>query len=110
MPRAPFRVSALIAQAHLRFAAARNIALEDVLAAFSVSTKDVEDDERELPVELVNALWTAVADRAGDSAYGLHLAEQQAPVLGLLDYCIRHAATVRDALGKLLSYQRRLHG
>lgn len=110
MPRARFRVSALIAQAHLGFAAARKIALDDVLAAFGVSRADTEDDERELPVELVNALWTAVSERTGDPAYGLHLAEQQAPVLGILDYCMRHAATVRDALGKLFAYQRLLHG
>lgn len=110
MPPAQFRVSVLVVRAHLEFAAARGISLEDVLVAFGFSRADAEDDEREAPVELLNALWIAMAARTGDPAYGLHLAEQQAPLLGTVDYCFRHAATVREALRRLFAYQRLLHG
>src|SRR6185369_7802211 len=63
MPGAEIRISALIARAHLEFAAARGVALDDVLAAFGLSRADTEDDERELPVALLNALWVAMTAR-----------------------------------------------
>jgi AraC-like DNA-binding protein len=105
----PLRVSVLVARAHLAAAAAEGIPLDVVLAKHGLQTGDLEDDEAEIDVTAMNALWREMERLTGEG-YGLRLAEMPSRALGIVDYCARCAPDGRASLRTVIAYQRLLNG
>ncbi len=103
-PRGRLMRSQLVAPALAAVAAAGG----DVAALrrrFALPASAATDAEVTLPLPAFRAFFDAAAEAAGDPALGVHLA-QRLPrgVWGVVEYACRSAATIRDALVRLVRY------
>src|SRR5262245_28533149 len=72
-----------------------------------VDTAVVDDPEARLPQSRVRALWREAVRLTGDSAVGLHVAEQVRPAaFDALGYVFRFSRTLGDGLQRLARYHR----
>jgi AraC-like DNA-binding protein len=69
-----------------------------------------EDPDARIPLRVESALWDHAAELSGDGAFGMHTALTLAPgTFDVLDYAIRTAPTLRDALQRFARYNRIVH-
>lgn len=102
-------VSAPYLRLLLAGAAARGVATDDLLADPALRAA-LDDDGSRLDQQHAHALWEEVARRAGNPAFGLHLAAGlQRGDFAVLDYAARNAPTLGGAYARMARYGRLLH-
>lgn len=102
-------VSAPYVRLLLAGAAARGVATDDLLADPALRSA-LDDDGSRLDQQHAHALWEEVARRAGDPAFGLHLAwALKRGDFAVLDYAARNAANLGGAYERMARYGRLLH-
>jgi AraC-like DNA-binding protein len=81
-----------------------------VLAELGVTAEALADDHGRVPFAVLARAWERAPALAGDDAFGLHLAERAAlGAFDVFDYAARASATIGEALGWLVRFQRLLH-
>lgn len=105
-PQVSARIGALI----LRFAASRGVDDASLMREVGFSPAWLSDVDARMPLAMEESLWELAADRTDDPAFGLHAAQSIRPgAFDVLDYAVRTAPTLRDALHRLARYNRLLH-
>ena len=102
-------VTGLQARAIALGLAAAGADVEAVFAEAGIPLAALNDPEQRLPRERMLTLWQKARERAGDPAFGLHIAER-VPYgsFGILEYIARSSSTLGDALGRVARYARLL--
>lgn len=108
-PREP-EVSARIASLVVAFAESRGASLSAQLAASGVARSSLADADARIALSVEEAIWSAAAQACSDPQFGLHAAQAIRPgMFHVLDYVVRTAPTMREALLRLARYNRLLH-
>jgi AraC-like DNA-binding protein len=108
-PREP-HVSARVAGPILRAAAARGADPAAVAARAGFDRAQLADPDASIPLAQETALWEAAAAATGDGDLGLHAAEAiERGEFDVIDYAVRTASCVREALARLARYNRLVH-
>ena len=72
--------------------------------------KAAQDPDAKISLELEERLWNEAARASGDDALGLHAAQGLKPgAFDVIDYAVRTAPTLRNALDRLVRYNRLVH-
>jgi AraC-like DNA-binding protein len=88
----------------------RGINAERTLAAARLTREAVSSLDHRLPHKNVRALWEAAAVACRDSSFGVHVAEALPPgAYDLFDYLLATAATVGEALSRLIEHVRLIY-
>ncbi len=100
-------VGVLGTRAMLACAAARGIDVDALLRELHVPPTALADPDARIPLALDHRIWALAAARAGDPAFGLHVARQ----FGLgafeaLDYAMWSSANLADAIDRLVRFHR----
>lgn len=105
-----FTASTLIVRPMVHAATTAGVDIRDLLEAHGAPPDRLLEPDGRVPHELAIALWEELPRRTRDDAFGLHLA-QQVPrgAYDVLDYAMRHAATLGDGYRAFLRYQRLVH-
>lgn len=107
---ASFEVSAHIGAMIVHAAAARGIDPGRLREATGFDPAAASDPDRRIPLEQEEALWSHAAALGDDPDFGLHAAESLRPgAFDVLDYAIRTAPNLREALERLARYNRLVH-
>lgn len=102
-------VSARIGAMIVKIAGARGADPIELARAAGFSA-DAGDPDARIPLQVETALWESAAAATGDPWFGLHAATLLRPgMFDVLDYAVRTAPTVREALGRLVRYNRLVH-
>jgi AraC-like DNA-binding protein len=89
---------------------ARGVAAQRLLAPLGIAQGALGDPDGRVPHTVLVAAWEAAPALTGDPDFGLHLAESVAMgTFDVLDYVIRHSATLGGAYEAFLRYQRLVH-
>ncbi|MBZ4421892.1 AraC family transcriptional regulator [Myxococcus sp. RHSTA-1-4] len=103
-------VSARIGAMIVHAAASRGVDPRVLQRATGFDAASAEDPDARIPLSLEGALWDEAARLSGDDAFGLHAAELLKPgAFDVLDYAVRTAPTLRQALERLARYNRLEH-
>ncbi|WP_437691832.1 AraC family transcriptional regulator [Sorangium sp. So ce176] len=82
----------------------------EALAVAEVDPALLEDPTARVPHDTVARAWTRIPELARDPAFGLHAAELLVGQLfDVVDFVTAQCATVREAIGCVLRYQRLIH-
>ncbi|HEY7494597.1 MAG TPA: AraC family transcriptional regulator [Candidatus Tectomicrobia bacterium] len=85
-------------------------AADALCAAAGLDAALLDDPDARVPFPTHVAFWREVAARSGDAYSGLHSGERfQLPTLGVVGYIAAHAATVGEALQRLMHYSALIH-
>lgn len=107
---ASFEVSAQIGAMIVHMAAAQGVDRIRLREATGFDPALAHDPDSRIPLEQEEALWSLAARLSGDEDFGLHAAESlQAGAFDVLDYSVRTAPTLREALERLVRYNRLIH-
>lgn len=105
-PQVSARVGALI----VRAATALGADLPRLLAATGFDPAVLDDPDARISLVEEEALWQQAVQQTGDPAFGLHAAELLRPgAFDVLDYAVRTAPDLREALQRLVRYHRLVH-
>lgn len=109
-PRAGVYVSARIVDGIVTAARAVGVDPLPTLRSLRIDPSALDDPDSRIPAEQEEALWEEMARVTGDPFFGLH-AQRHLPAghADVLDYAVRSSATLRDAFGVLVRYNRLLH-
>lgn len=103
-------VSARIAAIILKGAAHFGVSESRLSKAAGFDPDLLHDPDARIPLAQENALWQNAARLTEDTAFGLHVAEMIQPgMFDVLDYVVRTAPTLREALDRLVRYNRLMH-
>lgn len=103
-------MSARVAGPILRAAAARGADPAALAGSVGFDRALLADPDASIPLPQEAALWEAAAAAAGDADLGLHAAESLQPgEFDVIDYAVRSAPDVREALARLARYNRLVH-
>ena len=81
-----------------------------VLAGLAIDEEQLADARMRIPSSVVASAWERAAAETGDDNFGLHFAERVPfGAFDVVDYAIRSAPTVGEAILRRLRYQRLLH-
>lgn len=106
VPTVLARVAGLIVHAATR----HGVAPRELLAGFGVDVQSLDDADARIAVSTEEALWSRAAALSGDAHFGLHAAALIRPgVFDVMDYAVRTAPTLREALERLARYNRLVH-
>ena len=110
-PRAPaVTVSARIGAFIVGVARAKGADSARLAALTGFDADRLADPDVRIPLAQEEALWNAAAELTADEHFGLHAAQAIRPgAFDVLDYAVRTAATLRDALENLVRYNRLVH-
>jgi AraC-like DNA-binding protein len=107
---ARFTVAASSVRGFLAYAAARQIAVDGVLALAGLTAADLEGPEARVTQAAHNVVAAELATRSGDLDFGLHFAERldldAFDVVGHLAAC---SATLGEAFARVCAFSRILH-
>ena len=83
----------------------RGLDVAGLLRSVGLEPAVLEDKDARVSVSTVVSLWAKAAARAGDEAFGLHVAESLTPgAFHLLDYAARASATLGEGLQHFSRY------
>lgn len=100
------RIGALIVHA----AAAMGVDPRELQRLTGFDAASAEDPDARIPLAQEESLWDEAARLSGDEDFGLHAAERLKPgAFDVLDYAVRTAPTLRQALERLARYNRLEH-
>jgi AraC-like DNA-binding protein len=101
-------VSIHVVRAAFAEAMARGASPAALCARFGVTAEQLADEDARVEVDVMRRIWTELPEMLGANDFGLAVARRadEAGGLHLLGYLARAAATLGDALGLLLRYQR----
>lgn len=102
-PRPPAVADAWVSMRHLQraavFLAARGMPAAELLAAAGLSSEQLADGERQVPLQAVEDLLAVYQARQADPLLGLHLADSIQPAtLGALGHLLQACGTMADLL------------
>jgi len=81
-----------------------------MLREFGLPQRSLEDPELLVPIDAVRGLLEASAERSGEEAFGLLMAETRRPShMGPLGLLVREQPTLRLAVEAMVAYARRLN-
>jgi AraC-like DNA-binding protein len=105
-PQVSARVGALI----VRAATALGADLQRLLSATGFDPAVLDDPDARISLVQEASLWQQAVWQTGDPAFGLHAAELLRPgAFDVLDYAVRTAPDLRQALQRLVRYHRLVH-
>lgn len=105
-----FEVSAQIGAMIVHMAAAKGVDPVRLREATGFDPALAHDPDARIPLEQEESLWSLAARLSGDEDFGLHAAEALRPgAFDVLDYSVRTAPTLREALERLVRYNRLVH-
>ncbi|MFN3377112.1 MAG: AraC family transcriptional regulator [Burkholderiaceae bacterium] len=91
-------------------AQARGVGAAELLAGSGVDPADLADADARIPLATEELLWARAAELSGDACFGLHAAALIRPgAFDVMDYAVRTAPTLREALERLARYNRLVH-
>lgn len=91
-------------------AASAGLSVEQSSAMIGIDRETLADPGARVSVELLYRAWNVVAERVGDDAFGLHVAEiMQDSLFDVYDFAVTHAPTLRDALQSMIRNLRLQH-
>lgn len=109
-PTTGCRASARLAWPALRRLRALGEDEGEALARVGLRAEDVADPDLRIPEEILDALWVACRDVAGEEAFGVHAGLDHEPgLLGVVEYVVRNSPTLGDAMRLGMRFQRILH-
>ena len=89
---------------------ARGVGAAELLAGSGVDPADLADADARIPLATEELLWARAAELSGDACFGLHAAALIRPgAFDVMDYAVRTAPTLREALERLARYNRLVH-
>lgn len=104
------QVSARIGAMIVHGASVAGVDPSELRAATGFDPSLASDADARIPISLEEALWVEAARRTGDDFFALHAAEAIRPgMFDVLDYAVRTAPTLREALDRLARYNRLEH-
>lgn len=104
------QVSARIAKLILQSAAARGGDPDQIAAGALFDQRVLADPDAAIPLAQEEILWEVAATACGDDDFGLHAAETLRPgMFDVLDYAARTAPNLKEALNRLVRYNRLVH-
>jgi len=107
---ATIEVAAAIGETIVYTACAMGVDASVLTACTGFDRNRAADPDAKISLELETNLWNEAARLTGDEAFGLHAAARTRPgALGVLDYAIRTAPTLRTSLERLVRYNRLVH-
>ena len=81
-----------------------------LLRRIGVSAETQRRSDARIPFDALLRAWEIAPGLADDDAFGLHVGSGlRRGAFGLLEYCARASATLRDAVERLVRYQRLAH-
>lgn len=105
-PQVLARIVGLLLQA----AQARGVAATALLDGSGLDPARLADPDARIPLATETALWERAARLSGDPCFGLHAAARVRPgAFDAMDYAVRTAPTLLDALQRLARYNRLVH-
>lgn len=91
-------------------AQARGVDPAELLAGSGVDPASLADADARIPLATEELLWARAAELSADDCFGLHAAALIRPgAFDVMDYAIRTAPTLREALERLARYNRLVH-
>jgi AraC-like DNA-binding protein len=103
-------VSARIGAMIVQVAAASGADTAELQRVTGFDPAIAKDPDARIVLEVENALWEHAARLTGDPYFGLHAsAHMRAGMFDVIDYVLRTAPTLRDALERLARYNRLVH-
>lgn len=106
----PPQVSARIGAMIVGAASAAGVDPADLLEGTGFDPASAKDPDARIPLDLEERLWAEAARRSGDPSFGLHAAQGLKPgAFDVLDYAIRTAPNLREAIERLARYNRLVH-
>ena len=91
-------------------AQARGVGAAALLAGSGVDPARLADADARIPLATEELLWARAAELSGDACFGLHAAALIRPgAFDVMDYAVRTAPTLREALERLARYNRLVH-
>lgn len=94
----------------LRHARRRGLDVDALLDAYRLSPSIEREPIAGLPTDTVRALAEEVSERLGEPDLGVHLAiELERGSYGVLEFAVRSASSLREALDRFARYQRMLN-
>jgi AraC-like DNA-binding protein len=92
-------------------AAARSgISVEEAVQRLDIAPALLGDPHARVPHALFLRAWQELPPLSGDPAFGLHAAEVMSGLpFDLIDYICAQVPTLREAIGRILRYQRLIH-
>ncbi|HLL24367.1 MAG TPA: AraC family transcriptional regulator [Kofleriaceae bacterium] len=104
-------VSARIGATIVHIAALRGASVAELQRRTGFDPAVAHDPDARIAIELENALWQTAADLLDDPWFGLRaVADLRPGAFDVMDYVVRTAPTLRDALTRLARYNRLVHG
>jgi len=105
-PQVSARIGALVTQV----AAARGVDAKALMQDAGFDPAWLQDAEARMPLAVEERLWNRAAELTGDPLFGLHAAQSIRPgAFDVLDYAVRTAPDLRNALQRLARYNRLVH-
>lgn len=91
-------------------AQAQGVGAAELLAGSGVDPASLSDADARIPLATEERLWARAAELSGDDCFGLHAAALIRPgAFDVMDYAVRTAPTLREALERLARYNRLVH-
>jgi len=110
LPMREIEMSARIGAMIVNAAAAQGVSPAVLQDAIGFAVETAADPDARIPLSMEEALWNEAARLTHDDAIGLHAAERLQPgEFDVLDYVVRTAPTWRQALERLVRYNRLEH-
>ncbi len=103
-------VAASIGIMIVNVAGGRGVDVERLCSQTGFDPRRAADPEARIGIQLESELWEHAAAMSGDAHFGLHAAQALRPgILDVLDYAVRTASTLREALDRLARYNPLAH-
>jgi AraC-like DNA-binding protein len=101
--------SAGVLRPMLEFARTRGVDVDALLAELELPSASFDDLDFRIPETLRDRAWRKAASAAGDSAFGLHVAQHaKVGAFEVLDYALSYSATLEEGLERMLRFHRLL--
>lgn len=82
----------------------------EALARVDLDPEALRDPDLRMPEEMLDALWIACRDVAGEEAFGICAGLDPEPgALGIVEYVVRNSPTLGEAMRRAMRFQRILH-
>jgi len=99
----------MIVRPMLAYARTRGVDVDAMLRELGLDPRVLEEYDARVPEEAWLRAWELAAERTGDDAFGVHVAEETTlGAFDVLDYAIYFSSVLRDAIDEIIRFHRLL--